>query len=160
MKTKYRSMKQREVFDLIHKWSRDYIKSLRCKVIKKVKLFHIFITGGAGFRKFHLIKTICLWIKFLGYKGGDADKPIILLRASTRAAAINISGATIHSILWINVRGMLYSLNDQQWAALINKLLEARLIIIDETSLVSSVLFYQVNSNWIKYLGIQSMNHL
>ena len=57
---KYLSMKQREVFDLIHKWSRDYIKSLRCKVIKKVKLFHIFITGGAGFRKFHLIKTICL----------------------------------------------------------------------------------------------------
>ena len=28
------NMKQREVFNLIHKWSRNYIKSLRCKVIK------------------------------------------------------------------------------------------------------------------------------
>ena len=55
------NMKQREVFNFIHKWSRDYIKSLRCKVIKKVKSFHIFITGGAGVGKSYLIKTIfCL----------------------------------------------------------------------------------------------------
>ena len=26
-------MKQRELLNFIHKWSRDYIKSLRCKVI-------------------------------------------------------------------------------------------------------------------------------
>ena len=27
------NMKQREIFNFIHKWSKDYIKSLRCKVI-------------------------------------------------------------------------------------------------------------------------------
>ena len=27
------NMKQREVFNFIHKWSKDYIKSLPCKVI-------------------------------------------------------------------------------------------------------------------------------
>ena len=55
------NMKQREVFDFIHKGSRDYIKSLRCKVIKKVKSSHIFITGGAGVGKSHLIRTLfCL----------------------------------------------------------------------------------------------------
>ena len=36
------NMKQREVFNFMHKWSRDYIKSLHCKLIKKVKSFHIF----------------------------------------------------------------------------------------------------------------------
>ena len=27
------NMKQREIFNFIHKWSRDYIRSFRCKVI-------------------------------------------------------------------------------------------------------------------------------
>ena len=92
------NMKQKEVFNFIHKWSRDYIKSLPCKVIKKVKPFHIFITGCAGFEKSHLIKTIFLSLnKVLGYKGGDADKPRILLLASAEVAAINIGGTTTHS---------------------------------------------------------------
>ena len=52
------NMKQREFFNFIHKWSRDYIKSLCCKVIKKVKSFHMFTTGSAGVGKSHLIKTI------------------------------------------------------------------------------------------------------
>ena len=54
------NMKQREVFNFLHKWSRDYIKSLRCKVIKKVKSLLIFITDGDGVRKSHLIKTFFL----------------------------------------------------------------------------------------------------
>ena len=77
------NMKQRELFNFIHKWLRDYIKSLRSTVIKKVKSFHIFITGGAGVGKSHLIETIFLCLnKILGYKGGDADKPRILLSFS------------------------------------------------------------------------------
>ena len=140
------NMKQGEFFNYIHKWSRDYIKSLRCKVIKKVKLFHIFITGSAGVGKPHLIKAIFLFlIKVLRCKGGDVHKTRILLLPPTRIAAINVNGTTIHSGLGINVGGKLYPLNDQQREALINKLSEVRLIIIEEISMVSSVLFYQVN---------------
>ena len=62
------NIKQREVFNFIHKWSRDYIKSLRCKVIKKVKSFHIFITGGAGVEKSHLIKKFFCLCRFWGTK--------------------------------------------------------------------------------------------
>ena len=148
------NMKQREVFNFIHKWSRDYIKSLRCKVIKKVKSFHIFITGGAEVGKSYLIKTMFLSLnKILRYKGSDADKPRILLHAPTGVAAININGTTIHSGLGINVGSKLYPLNDQQRAALRNKLSEVRLIIIDEISMVSSVLFYQVNQQLNEIFG-------
>ena len=125
--------------------------------MKKIKSFHIFITGGAGVGKSHLIKTIYLSLsKVLGYKGGDVDKPRILLLAPTGVAAVNINGTTIHSGLGINVTTKLYPLNDQQRAALRNKLSEVRLIIIDEISMVSSVLFYQVNQRLneiFKYSG-------
>ena len=135
------NMKQREVFNFIHKWSRDYIKSLRCKVIKKVKSFHIFIPDSAGIGKSHLIKAIFLSLyKALRYKGGDVDKPRLLL-----LAAINITGTTIHSGLGSNAGNKLYLLNDQQRAALRKKFSVVRLIIIDEISTVSSVLFYQVS---------------
>ena len=50
--------KPRQVFDIIHKWSKDYIKNLNCKVSKFVTPFHIFVAGGAGVGKSHLIKTI------------------------------------------------------------------------------------------------------
>ena len=60
--------------------------------------------------------------KVLGYKGGDANKPRILLLTPTGVAAININGTTIHAGLGINVGNKLYPLNDQQGAALRNKL--------------------------------------
>ena len=88
-------------------------------------------------------------------KGGNADKPRILLHAPTGVAAININGTTIHSGLGINVGSKLYQLNDQQRAALRNKLSEVKLIIIDKVFMVSSVLFFIKSiSDWMKYLGI------
>ena len=50
-----------------------------------------------------------------------------------------------HSGLGTNVGNKLYPLNNQQHAALRNKLSEVRIINIDEISVVSSVLFYQVS---------------
>ena len=59
-------------------------------------------------------ETIFLSLKkVLGYKGGDADKPRILLLAPTGIAAININGTKIHSGLGMNVGSSLYPLNDQ-----------------------------------------------
>ena len=148
------NMKQREAFNFIYKWSRDYIKNLRCKVIKRVKSFHIFITGGAGVRKSHSIKTDFLPLnKVLVYKDGDADKPRILILVPTGVAAINFNGTTIHSGLGINVGSKLYPLNDQQHAVLRNKLSEVRFIITDEISMVSSVLIYQVNQQLNEIFG-------
>ena len=128
------------------------MKSFRCNVIKKVKSFHMFITGGAGVGKSHLIKTIVLSLnKVLEYKSGAADKPKTLLLALTGFAAININGTTIHSSLGINVGSKLYPLNDQQRCR--NNLSEVRLIILDEISMVSSALFHQVNQRLNELFG-------
>ena len=50
--------KQRYIFDYVHKWVRNYVKSQSCKVSKQVKPIHVFITGGAGVCKSHLMKII------------------------------------------------------------------------------------------------------
>ena len=59
--------------------------------------------------------------KVLECKGGNADKPGILLLAPTGVAAINFNGVTIHSGLGIYVGSKLCPLNDQQRAALLSE---------------------------------------
>ena len=48
--------KQHQVFGIVHKWSGDYIKNLNSRVLKKVVTpFYLFLTGGAGADKSHLM---------------------------------------------------------------------------------------------------------
>ena len=108
-------MKQRGIFNFVYKWSRDFIKSSGSIIHQDVKRFDIFMTGGARVRKSRLIKAIYMLLgKVEIYKGGELEKPRILLLAPTGVTAININGTTIHSRLGINVRGTLYPLSEQQ----------------------------------------------
>ena len=50
--------KQRQLFQVIHKWSRGYMKNLSIKTIKNIKPLYIFLTGGAGFGKSLMYKVI------------------------------------------------------------------------------------------------------
>ena len=135
------------MFSFVHKWSRYFIKSVGYKIHQNVKQFYIFITGGTGFGKSHLIKTKYMSLSkvLIIYIGGEREKPRILLLAPNGVAVINVNGQTIHSDLGINVGGKLYPLSEQHRAALRNKLSEVRLIIIDKISVVSTVLVFQVN---------------
>ena len=103
--------KQRRLFEVIQKQSRDYMKNLSSKSIKNIKTFYIFLTGGAEVGKSHLIKTIYKsFSEVLMYKGGHTEILRILLLAPTGVAAIHIDGTTIHTTLRITVGSKLYPL--------------------------------------------------
>ena len=87
-----------------------FYKKSRTK--KTINHFHTFITGGGRVGKSNLIKTIHMsQSKVLIYKGGDAEKPRILLVAPTVVAVVHISGTTIHCGLQIDIGGEIFPLN-------------------------------------------------
>ena len=87
-------------------------------------------------------------------KVGDPEKAKILVLAPTGVAAVSISCTTIHSGLGKKFGRKMFPLNDRQRTSLRNKPSEVRFIIIDENSMVSSMIFYQVNEDLINYLDV------
>jgi len=96
--------KQRSVFNVVNCWARKYIANQSSENPVEILPQYIFITGGAGTGKSHLIKTIYASVsKTLSYHSKDLEKPSVLLMAPTGVSAVNISGTTIHSALGIPV---------------------------------------------------------
>ena len=94
--------KQRDAFNIVHKWARDYANSMSQKRVCTVKPIHIFLSGSGGTGKSHLIKNIYQSVsKKLLYHGGDLDKPCVLLLGPTGISAVNLGGTAIHSTLGI-----------------------------------------------------------
>ena len=85
-------------------WVRKKVISFDADVNVEPQLLRLFITGGAGVGKFHLISTIRLFLEktFTDYVG-TADKPKVLVPAPTGVIAINVDGTTIYSGLGIPV---------------------------------------------------------
>ena len=40
----YLNTKQGEIFDVVNKWTRDYLKKYNLKTKRKVELMHLFVT--------------------------------------------------------------------------------------------------------------------
>lgn len=116
---------------------------------KNVSPINLFITGGGGCGKSHLIKTIYNSVtKLLLYHGGDPHK--LRMLAPNGVSAINIDGTTIHSGLNIPCRGSLLPLNDKNRALLRNKYSEVQLLIIDEISMVPNKLLFQIHQRLLE----------
>ena len=139
------NVKQRQVFDFIYNWAKSCIS--KCANGKQVPVpFHIFLSGGGGYGKSHLIKTIYHSInKVFLYQSENPEKPRVLVLAPTGVSAININGSTIHSGLNIPCRGKLMPLSDKNRAELRNKYSEVQVIVVDEISMLSGKLLYQVH---------------
>ena len=59
------SEEQWKAFDVLHKCSKDFIKNLGSKRPQTINPFHIFITGGGGVGKSHLIKASRMSLRWL-----------------------------------------------------------------------------------------------
>ena len=93
---------QQNIFDETYSWARNRVKHCLAGNLLKQHPVRLFITGGAGCGKSHLIRTIYhAWTKILNVASSAVDKVKVVLIAPTGVAAINIQGTTINSALCI-----------------------------------------------------------
>ena len=121
------------MFYAIKDWS---LKTLRKK---KPDPFFLFLTGGAGTGKSHLIRCIFHETSRILSKFTDSpDSTTILLTAPTGTAAFNVQGMTIHSAFAINKKATLpyQPLGENLLNTIRSKFEHLQLLIIDEISMV------------------------
>ena len=134
--------KQRQLFNHVTKWcdrkARDHT----------VSPFRIFLTGGAGTGKSHVIRCITYYAKkaFASMRE-SADEVTVLLLAHTGTAAFNISGETICSALRVPAKpaNNYTPLGEEYLNTLRMKYQHLQLVIIDEISMVSIPYFDYVH---------------
>ena len=135
------NVKQRITYDVVLTWCRNSIKSVNCLTKETIKPIHIFVTGGGGGGKSHLIRTIYhTAVNMFKYSAVNPSLPTVLLMAPTGVAAVNISGTTVNTGLAIPKHAgiNLPPLPDQKKTLLRLSLSELKLLIIDEISMVSN----------------------
>ena len=94
---------QREVFEIIHKWAKQFLKYQNCIIPKSVEPLHLFITGNAGTGKSFLLNLLYNHLtKLFSYR--NPDKVKVLKLAPTGVAAIKINGETFFSALSIPIK--------------------------------------------------------
>ena len=125
--------KQRQLFNYVSKWCDDKARDLT------VPPFHIFLTGGAGTGKSHVINCIKYYAeKAFSRITESAEDVTVLLLAHTGTAAFNISGETICSALKIGISLSDYKpLAEDSLNTLGTRYQHLQLVIIDEISMVS-----------------------
>lgn len=140
---------QRKAYDIVVSWSRNKIKNLKSLKPENIQPIYLFITGGAGAGKSHLIRTIYHTIvKTFRYPPINPEKPIVLLTAPTGVAAINIDGTTINTAFAIpkyTKENELPGMSDQKRTQMRLLLSELKLIIIDEISMVANVTLLHIH---------------
>ncbi|XP_062615266.1 uncharacterized protein LOC134277003, partial [Saccostrea cucullata] len=138
---------QTKVFYLVREWC------LEKQFGKKTDALHIFITGGAGTGKSHLIKAIHFEAsRILGKNLTSPDSVSVLLAAFTGTAAFNIGGNTIHHLFSLpKYMSLPYEpLKEQSLSEMRVQLGDLQILIIDEISMVYKRLLYYVHERLVQ----------
>ncbi|XP_071172145.1 uncharacterized protein [Mytilus edulis] len=136
------NVKQRRILYKVRDWC---IQKANGKIPKPL---HVFITGGAGTGKSHLIKCIQYEAtRILAQTLENPDDLTVLLTAPTGTAAFNIHGLTIHSALGIfkSLSADHATLSEDKINSLRTKLENLQILIIDEISMVNKKLLFFIH---------------
>ena len=140
--------KQRSEYNIALSWCRNTMKNLNCLKPEKVDPINLFVTGGAGAGKSHLIKAIYhTAVKTFRYGTVNSDRPTVALMAPTGVAAININGTTMHTALSIPKESGDFAppMSDQKRTQLRLTLSELKIIIVDGISMVANTTFLHIH---------------
>ncbi|XP_061601162.1 uncharacterized protein LOC133463585 [Cololabis saira] len=134
---------QQSVFYQVRQWCLDSVRG------KKPDPFHVFVTGGAGTGKSHLIKAIQYEaMRLLSPVCRQPDNICVLITAPTGIAAYNLHATTIHNTFSIgkDVRLPYIPLGEEKVNSLRAKYCDLQILIIDEISMVDHRLLTYVHS--------------
>ncbi|XP_071142171.1 uncharacterized protein [Mytilus edulis] len=134
--------KQQEIYYEIRKWCIDVTLN------KEPEPFHLFLTGGAGTGKTHLVRCIYHEAnRILSKTASTPDATSVLLTAPTGTAAFNIEGSTIHSAFAINkaIKLPYKPLGESLVNSLRAKYESVRILVIDEISMVDHKLLSYIH---------------
>lgn len=137
---------QRDTFQTVYKWCQQKVQSQR-NIVEPDQLL-LFISGGAGTGKSHLISAIYqMALRTLQVEGQNPDNIRVLLTAPTGTAAHNIAGTTLHSafLLPLGQTKSYIKLSDDKRNTLRTKAGHLDLLIVDEISMVGSDLLLQLH---------------
>ena len=148
--------RQQYAYDIVLTWCRNKMKNMNSLKPEEVKPINLFITGGAGAGKSHLIKTIYHTVtKTFRHAPMNPELPTVLLMAPTGVAAINIDGTTINTALAIPVLtgDNVPPMSDQKRTQMRLSLSELKLIVIDEISMVGNITLLHIHQRLKEIFG-------
>lgn len=146
---------QRKLFNHVTKWCHEKVRD------SNESPFRIFLTGGAGTGKSHIIRCIQYHAqKILAPMTESVDDVTVLLVAHTGTAAFNISGETICSAFKISPKATkdYRPLGEQSLNTLRAKFHHLQLLIIDEISMVSAIHLSYIHGRLQQIKGTSGMS--
>ena len=142
---------QRHVFQYLLSWCQS-----KANQPAKTGPECIFVTGGAGTGKSHLIKAVHNMANLVFRRAGQSPSEIhALFMAPTGTAAFNIGSPTIHSALLMPKFMKTYiKLSDDKCNTLRAKLRSLQMVVIDEISVVGNNMLVYISKRLQQITGI------
>ena len=153
------NQKQRYAYDIVLSWCRRLIKNMNSLKPVEVEPIYLFLTGGGGAGKSHLIKTIYhTAVKTFRHPPFNPELPTVLMMAPTGVAAINIDGTTINTGIAIpkETGDYLPAMSDQRKTQYRLALKDLKLIIVDEISMVGNTTLLHIHQRLKEIFGCSS----
>ncbi|XP_062580136.1 uncharacterized protein LOC134242119 [Saccostrea cucullata] len=139
--------RQKDIFYHVRNWCLGKIAG------EKLDPLHIFITGGAGTGKSHVVKAIHYEASRLFAPSlFSPDGVSVLLTAFTGTAAFNIGGNTLHHVFALTKYLPLpyQPLKEQSLSELRVQLRDLQILVIDEVSMVYKKLLFYIHERLVQ----------